>query len=429
MKSAVEKLSATKVKLNAKVPYEELKPSVEKVFKEFASQINVPGFRPGKAPAKIIEQRIGRGPVLEEAINDALPQLYADMLEEHKLTPLGQPHVDVTKTPNDSGPEGGDLEFDVTVEVRPEFDLPEMKGIEIKVAEAKADDAAVDEEIDKLRARFATLKPVDRAIKDGDFVTLDLKAEIDGKQIDSASQVSYEIGSGNMLDGMDKALKGMKAKATKTFTSKLAGGDHAGEEAEITVTPTAVKVRELPEVDEEFVQMVSEFDTVKELREDMAKIVAEGQAQAQAIEARDKLLEALLEKVDFPVPEGLLAQQVEAILGGKEKPTAKEKKDAEEEATKDLRTQILLDKLAEVKEVQVSQQELMEFIIHTAQAYGIDPSQFLSNAQSSNRLPMFIAEIARNKSLALSLGDVTVKDAKGKKVDISRFIQEEKPEE
>lgn len=420
MKTAVENLEPTKVKVTVEVPYAELKPEMDKVYKDFARQINVPGFRPGKAPAAIIDQRIGRGPVIEETINNSLSKFFGQAIEEHNLTPLGRPEVDVTKTPNIEGPAGGDLEIVITVEVAPEFELPELSKIKLEVEPVEVTDEDVNAELDQLRARFASLKTVERAIKDKDFVVLDMKAEIDGKEIDSVSQVSYQIGSGNMLDGMDEALKGMKAGKTKTFKAPLAGGEHAGEEADVTVTPTAVKEQELPAADDEFAQLVSEHDTIEEFLKDLREDVTRGKTAEQAVAARNLLLEALVEKVDFPLPSGVIEEAVASSTG--EDATDEEKAEKRAAAEKELRSQLVMDKLAVAKEVTVSQPELLEFVLQTSQAYGIDPSSFLSNAERQGRLPAFIQEIARNKALAVSLREVSVKDKNGKEIDLSEFI-------
>ncbi|MDO5672425.1 MAG: trigger factor [Actinomycetaceae bacterium] len=426
MKSTVENLEPTKVKVTAEVPYEEFKPSVEGVLKEFAQQISIPGFRPGKAPARLIEQRVGRAAVMEEAVNHALPQLYADLIDENKLNPLGQPKVDIEGLPNVEGPEGGELTFSVTVEVRPEFDLPDLSSVTLEVASAKVEDADVQKELDDLRSRFATLTSVKRAIKKGDFVLLDMSATIDGEEIDNVTQISYEVGSGSMLEGMDEQLVGMKADETVTYTAPLAGGEHAGKDAEITLKPTAVKVQELPEADDEFAQMVSEFDTIEELRADLEKRAESEKAAGQAFEARDALLEKMLDMVDFPLPTDMLE---EAVSARTDKDADEEKaKEVRESVERALRSQLLLDKLAEEKQVSVSQQELLEFVMQTSQAYGLDPSQFLGSAEANGQLPSFISEIARNKSLAQSLADVTVKDSDGKKVDLTEFIKDDSKE-
>lgn len=423
MKSTVENLAPARIKLTVEVPYEELKPSLDAAYKEIGSQIQVPGFRRGHVPTQVIDQRVGRASVIQEAVNNKLPDLYRDALAESGRVPMAQPEVEVTELPNVSGPQGGQLGFTAEVTVRPEFDLPEISGTELTVDAVEVSDEDVDTELDNLRARFGSLKSVKRKAKTGDFVTIDLKAVIDGEEVDSVSGVSYEIGKGNMLKGLDTALRGLKTDETATFTTKLAGGEHEGEEAEVTVTATAVKQRELPEADDDFAQMASEFDTVEELREDLRKQAAERKTSDQAVAARDALLERLRGEVEFEVPadvvENEIKQHLQAEGKAEDDPHAEE---IREDITTGVKDQILLDVLAESLEVGVTQDELIEFLIQTAQQYGMEPAQFMQGAQQAGQIPAFVSEIARNKSLAMALRQVTVKDSNGETVDLTDYI-------
>ena len=290
MKSTVENLDPTRIKLTVEVPYEELKPSLDAAYKEIGSQIQVPGFRRGHVPAQVIDQRVGRASVIQEAVNNKLSDFYRDAITEVSRIPMAQPEVEVTELPNVTGAQGGRLVFTAEVTVRPEFDLPDLGSAEVVVDAVEVGDEDVNSELESLRARFGSLKSVERAAETGDFVTIDLKAVIDDEEVDSVSGVSYEIGKGNMLEGLDDALSGLKTDESATFTTTLAGGEHKGEEAEVTVTATAVKERELPEADDDFAQEASEFDTMDELREDLRKQVADRKAADQAIAARDALL-------------------------------------------------------------------------------------------------------------------------------------------
>lgn len=423
MKTEVENLEPTRVKLTVETPYEEIAPAIDKAYREVASQINIPGFRKGKAPKQIIDQRVGRGIVLEQAVNEVLPQLYRDAVTEQNLAVLSQPTIDVTEIPNATGELGGNLIFTAEVDVRPEIVFPDLSDVELSVDNASVSDDDVEEKLTELRQRFGSLVGVDRAIQDGDFVTIDLKAEIDGEEIDSVSGVSYEVGSGSMLEGMDEALIGAEANEEKSFTTKLLGGEHAGEEASCTITATAVKERDLPEADDEFAELASEFDTIDELREDLRVQAEKDAASAQALAARDKLLDHLRETVEFPLPEGVIDAEIAEHL-------AQEGKDADDEHGKEirpdienaLRDQLLLDALAEKHEVGVEQNELIEFMMMTAQQYGIDPNQFFSGAAESGQIPAFMAEIRRNKSLIAALKEVTVKDEDGNELDLSAFL-------
>ncbi len=423
MKSSVEILDPTSVKLTVEVPHEELGSQLDAAYKEIGSQIQVPGFRRGHVPARVIDQRVGRGTVIEQAINAALPDLYRDAMVDSGRVPLLQPEIEIVEIPAVNGPISGQFSFTATVTVRPEFEIPSLEGTELTVDATTVSDEDVDAELDNLRARFGSLKPINRKAKTGDFLTIDLKAEIDGQEVDSVSGISYEVGKGNLLKGLDTALRGLKTDESATFTTTLAGGEHAGEEAEVTVKVTAAKQRELPEADDDFAQMASEFDTIEELREDLRKQVADRKTADQAIAARDALLEHLKSVVEFPVPEAVVEAQISQHL-------AAEGKEGDEEHAKEIRPdaekavveQLLLDVLAEKLDVAVTQDELFDFLLQTAQQYGMEPGQFLQGAQQAGQIPAFAQEIARNKSLAVALREVTVKDSEGNVVDLSEFI-------
>lgn len=423
MKSTVENLDPSRIKLTVEVPYEELKPSLDAAYKEIGSQVQIPGFRRGHVPARVIDQRVGRGAVIQEAVNNKMGDFYRDAVVESGRTPMLQPEIEITELPAVTGPAGGQLIFTAEVTVRPEIELPELGELAVTVDAVEVTDADVDTELDNLRARFGSLKSVKRKAKTGDFVTIDLKAEIDGEEVDSASGVSYEIGKGNMLKGLDTALRGLKAGESATFTTKLAGGEHEGEEAEVTVTAEAVKQRELPEADDDFAQMASEFDTIEELREDLRKQATDRKIGDQAVAARDALLALLREKIDFELPTAVVEAEISQHLAAEGKqaddPHAEE---IREDITSGVRDQIILDVLAEKLDVQVSQDELLEFLFSTAQQYGMEPGQFISGAQQAGQLPAFFQEIARNKSLALALRQVSVKDSAGSDVDLTEFI-------
>lgn len=423
MKSTVENLDPARIKLTVEVPYEELKPSLDAAYKQIGSQIQVPGFRRGHVPNRVIDQRVGRGSVIQEAVNNKLSDFYREAMTEAGRVPMLQPEIEITELPNVTGEQGGQLVFTAEVTVRPEIEIPELSEIEVTVDSVAVTDEDVDTELDNLRARFGSLKSVKRKAKTGDFVTINLKAVIDGEEVDSASGVSYEIGKGNMLKGLDTALRGLKTGESATFTTQLAGGPHEGEEAEVTVTAEAVKQRELPEADDDFAQMASEFDTIEELREDLRKQAGERKAGDQAVAARDALLEQLREKIEFELPDGLvdneIAQHLQAEGKAADDPHADE---IREDITTGVRDQIILDVLAEKLQVGVTQDELIEFLIQTAQQYGMEPGQFMQGAQQAGQIPAFVSEIARNKSLAMGLRQVSVKDSDGKDVDLTEFI-------
>ncbi|GGB16641.1 trigger factor [Flexivirga endophytica] len=423
MKSAVEKLGPTRVKLSVEVPYEELKPSVDEAYKAIGSQIQVPGFRKGKVPARIIDQRIGRPAVLQEAINEALPTFYSQALVENELRPMGQPEVEVTEVPvDDEQP----LKFDAELDTAPEFDLPDFSQITVEVDPFEVADEDVDKEFDALRERFGTLAGVDRAAADGDSVTIDLKATIDDEDIDDVSGINYVIGSGNMLEGMDEALAGLSAGDTKTFKAPLAGGEHQGRDADITVTVQAVKERQLPELDDDFAQMASEHDTLDEMRAEVTEQVTRTKRFEQGVQARDKALDHLLETLDLPMPEKVIESEVHQHLENEDRLEDDEHRAEVDESTrKSLKTQLILDKLVERDDVQVSQEELIEYIVMSASQYGMDPNQFAQTLDQQGQVPAIMGEVARRKALASILDEIKVVDTDGNDVDLSELDDDE----
>ncbi|MFD6727416.1 trigger factor [Corynebacterium xerosis] len=439
MKSSVEQQSATRVKITVEVPFDELKPEFDKAHEALSQQVQIPGFRKGKAPAKLIEARVGRGPILEQVLNEMVPSRYGQAVEEHDLKVIGQPEVDVTKL------EDGDVvEFTAEVDVRPEIELPDFSDISVEVDALKADDEAVQSELDNLLARFGTLTGVERAVEDGDFISIDLSATVDGEELEEASTegLSYQVGSGDLIDGLDEAVTGLAQGESKEFGTKLVAGDHEGEDAQVTVTVQSVKIRQLPDADDEFAQMASEFDTIDELREDLAKQVENTKKGEQAQQIRDKVLAAALEKTEVPLPEGVVKEQVDGQLqqllgqfGGDEavlnsmleaQGTTREQFDADSRTSAEeaVRTQLFLDELAEAEQPEVSQQELTDHILFTAQSYGMDPNQFIQQIQQSGQLGNLFADVRRGKALAVSILKATVKDTDGNDIDVAEFFGE-----
>ncbi|KQZ25228.1 trigger factor [Microbacterium sp. Root553] len=420
--STVEKLTPTRVKLSITVTPDDLKPSIAHAYEHIAQDVQIPGFRKGKVPAPIIDQRIGRGAVIEHAVNEGLDKFFREATVEHKLRVVGRPAADITQWPNEKD-FSGDLLVDIEVDVRPEIEIPAYDGITLTVDAIEADEAAIDAEVENLRARFGTLVPVDRPAAKGDFVELDLVATIDGAEIDRAEGVSYEVGSGELLEGIDDAIESLTAGEDTTFRSALVGGDHAGSEAEVSVSVKAVKERELPEADDDFAQIASEFDTIAELRASLVERVSQQGVFTQGSAARDKLVETLLEQIDIPVPPKLIEDEVHNHLEGESRlDDDVHRAEVTEASEKQFRTQVLLDTIAEQADVQVSQEELSQYLIQSASQYGMAPQEFVEALQSSNQLPALVGEVARNKALAIALGKVKVVDTNGKPVDLSDFV-------
>lgn len=437
MKSSVEKLSATRTKLTIEVPFEELKPEFDKAYATLAQQVNMPGFRKGKVPAKILEARLGRGVVLDQVINEMLPSRYSQAVEENDVKALGQPEIEIAELED-----GKHITFTAEVDVRPEIEVPDFSAISVEVAPLKADDEAIDAELKNLQARFGTLKPADRAVKKGDFVSIDLSATIDGETVDEATTegLSHEVGNDSLIEGLDDALVGMKEGEESTFTSKLVAGEHADEEAEVTVKLGSVKERELPELDDDFAQLASEFDTLDELKESLKGQVEQQLKNTQAGEIRDKVLAEALEQTEFELPEGVVKEQVDAQIqqiiqqfGGDEKvfesmlaaqdmTREKFEEDARSSAEDSVRTQLFLDAVADKEQPEVSQEELMDHIAFTANQYGMDPNQFIMQLQQAGQLGSLFADVRRGKALALNIARTSVKDTDGADVDPKEYF-------
>jgi trigger factor len=436
VKSAVETLSPTRAKLTVEVPFEELKPSLDAAYKKIAKQINVPGFRRGKVPPMVIDRQVGRGAVLDEAINEALPKLYVEALQANELEPLAQPEIDITKLEdNDS------LEFTAEVEVRPEITLPDYQGLAVTVDDIEVTDADVEEQVQNLRERFATLTEVDRPAAEGDFVVIDLTASKDGEVVEGAevSDMSYQIGRGGMLDGLDEALTGMSAGEQKTFASQLVGGDQLGEDVDVEVRVSSVKEQELPEADDDFAQTASEFDTIGELTDDVRTRLERGKRLEQAAAARDAVLEKLLDQTEVPLPDGVVDSELQArrenieqqlgfagmsmeqYLDSEEQTVDEFDADLEKRVRDAVAAQFILDQVAKQEQVAVNEGELQEHLMRRAQQSGQNPQEFIQHMFEHNHIPEMVSEVVRGKALALIVEAAEVTDASGNHVELKNL--------
>ena len=431
MKISVRNLEPTKVKLTVTVEPEELNPYLDAARKEIAKQVNVPGFRKGHVPGKIIDQRIGFAAVAGEAVNDAVPELYSKALDEKKIRPMAQPEFDVQDVPQSANDETK-LKFTATVERRPDIELPEIDGLEIAISKPEVKDEDVDKRLETLRQRFGTLVGVDRPAAKGDFANIDLTAEIDGETVDSQEGVSYELGSNTMLDGLDEALDGLSAGEETTFEGTLEAGEHEGQKATVKVKVNSVKAEELPELDDEFASEASEFDTLDELKADIRKAAAQDAEGRQATEARDAFIAKLQEGLEIPVPKGvkanMVAEQLKGMTPDPEKATKEQKAQAEETVEKELRDQMVLDALAEKLDVQVSQSDVFNFLASIAQQYGMDPNNFIQAIIKNGQLGSAVQEVGRSKGLLAGMRAVKF-TADGEAVDLSNFLGEAAEEE
>lgn len=439
MKTSVDKLSDTRVKLNVTVPFDELGKEIDQAYKAIAQQVNIPGFRRGKAPRQLIDARFGRGPILEQVVNDMLPTRYEQALAENDLNPLGQPDIDVTKIEDNDV-----VEFTAEIDVRPEIEVPDFSQISVTVPELKVDDAAVDAELDTLRERFVELKDTKRKLKKDDFAIIDLEATINGEKLEDASTegLTYRVGADDLMDGLDKAIKGLKTGEEAEFTSEIQYGDHKGEEATVKVTVQQTKERKLPELDDDFAQLASEFDTVEELRNSTREQVEENAKAQQAADIRDEVLKAALAQTEFALPESVVDEQVHnqlhQLLGQmahdenalaqllEAQGTTREEFDAQsrEQAEESVRTQLFLDAVADQEQPEVSQQELTDHILFTAQSYGMDPNQFVAQLQQSGQIANLFSDVRRGKALAIAISRTQVADEAGNTVDPNEYFGE-----
>lgn len=436
MKSTTETLSPTRVKLTIEVPFEEFKPSLDAAYKTIGSQITIPGFRKGKVPAAIVDQRVGRTAVLDEAINSALPGWYSQALQDTKIQPLSQPDIDLSKFED-----GEPIEVTAELDVRPELVLPDISTIEVTVEDAAVSDDDVEEQLTALRERFATFAEVDRAAAEGDFLTIDLSASQNGEDIEAAQAegMPYTIGRATMLDGLDEAVIGLKAGETKTFTTKLVGGDLAGQDVEVTVTVKDVKEQQLPELDEEFAQTASEFDTIEELRADLTDRVTRGKRMEQANEARDLVLDEIVSKIEAPLPENLVTEEIDsrrqqieqqlAMAGVEfqtylddEKQTIDEfEADLEKRVRDSLIAQFVLDQIVANEEFGIDDAELSQHIMRRAQQSGEDPNSYIQHIMEHNHVPEMVSEVLRGKALASLVESAKVTDKSGNVIELSKL--------
>ncbi|GAA1645762.1 trigger factor [Nonomuraea maheshkhaliensis] len=439
MKTAVEELSPTRVKLTVEVPFDELRPSMDAAYKKVAQQVRVPGFRPGKVPARIIEQRFGRAVVLEETLNDAVPKLYGQAVDEVDVFPVSQPDIEVTRIDD-----GEQIEFTAEVDIRPNFEVPDYAGVEVTVDSAEVSDEDVDSQLDALRQRFATLTGVERAATSGDFVVMDLRAEINGENIEEqqANEVSYEVGAGSVLQGLDDALEGMSAGEEKSFKTELVGGENAGEEADVIINVKSVKEKVLPELDDEFAQLASEFDTLDELKNSIREQARRNKLIDQVVQARENALDAVLEKIDIPLPDSALKAEVDARKHNLDHQvaesglsrdaffrlyqTTEEERFAEFEtnSARAIKVGFVLDKIVKAEELGVSEQELTNFVVRRAMEMGVQPNELAKHLADNDQLTLAMVEIVRDKAKSV-LGDAAkVVDSNGNEVDLKAIYTE-----
>ena len=425
MKSAVEKLSPTRVKLSIEVPFAELAPHIDGAYKSLSEKINIPGFRKGKVPSAMIDQRVGRGAVLDEAINAGLPTFYSQAAKDNDVLVIGRPNVEITELVDNEK-----FSFTVEVDIRPDIKLPNFSEIKIEVDDVKVTDADIDEQVESLRTRFGTLKTVDKVVAKGDFVTIDLVATKDGVELDGgvANDLSYEVGSASMIDGLDEAIIGLSKDGEKSFNTALVGMAE-GETGSVKVTVKAVKERELPPVDDEFAKLASEFETLTELKSDLSKRLSRVKQMEQGAQARDLLVEKLISTIDIPLPAEIIEAEVNDHLE-KEGRLEDDKHRAEvnDEVKTTITREFLLDSIVKAEAIAVNESELTEYLVRASARYGMTPDQFIKEVSQAGQVTTMVAEVARAKALAQVLGRVKVVDKSGNKVDLEALAPKSEPE-
>ena len=425
MKSAVEKLSPTRVKLSIDVPFTELKPHIDGAYKSLSEKITIPGFRKGKVPSAMIDQRVGRGAVLDEAINAAIPTFYSQAAKDNDVLVIGRPTVEVTELKDNEN-----FAFTIEVDIRPDIALPNFSEIKIEVDDVKVTEADIEEQVQALRTRFGTLTTVEKVVASGDFVTIDLVATKDGQPLDggTANDLSYEVGSASMIDGLDEALIGLSTGGEKSFETALVGMAE-GEKGSVKVSVKAVKERELPPVDDAFAKLASEFETLAELKADLTTRLTRLKEMEQGAQARDLLVEKLISSVDIPLPAAIIEAEVNDHLE-KEGRLEDDKHRAEvnDEVKSTITREFLLDSIVKAESVAVNESELTEYLVRAASRYGMTPDQFIKEVSQAGQVTTMVAEVARAKALAQVLGRVKVVDKSGKKVDLEALAPKSEPE-
>lgn len=419
MKSAVESLSATRVRISIDIDFTDLEPHVKTAYQSISERIVIPGFRKGKVPRQMIDQRVGRGAVLDEAINSALPEFYAKAARENEVLVVGRPSVDIKELKDNEV-----VKVEVEVDIRPEIALPDFSSLEIKVDDVAVTEKDIDDQLESLRIRFGTLTSVEKKVESGDFVSIDLNARIEGKEVEggAANGISYEVGSNRMIDGLDEALIGMSAGETKSFSTRLVGMKE-GETGEVEVKLEAVKKRELPDLNDEFAKLSSEFDNLGDLKKDLEERLTRVKSMEQGTQSRDVLLKHLLDTIEIPVPAGLIEDEVHEHLEKESRlDDEAHRKEVTEELNQSIRADFLLDAIVKAEEVQVSEGELTEYIVRAASRYGMSPEQFAMQITQGGQISTLMAEVARTKALSIALEKVKIKDASGRPVDLSQLV-------
>ena len=434
-----EPLEKGRVKLRVEVPEQQLGPSLEAAYRRWAGQIKVPGFRKGKIPRQIIDARVGPDAVREEALRDALPGFYREALDSEGLEAIAPPEIDVV-----SFDAGSPLVFEATVDIRPEISLPDLAAIQIDAPLAEVTDADVDEQLDRLRDRFAELETISREVRPGDFALIDLKGHRNDELVEGASAPDflYEVGSRTGPPKLDEELEGNRPGAILKFTDSISGPDGADEPISFTVLLKEVKAKKLPVADDEFAKTVGDFETLDELKEDLRGRLAQVKEEMAEQELRALALRAFVDASDLEPPEKLVEGEFEHRLSHLEEDLRRAglslddygrqaqlteleiRRDLRQEAGQSIKAELLLEEIARNNKTEVTDEDIGREVAFAAARAQRDPKEVAEELISSGRIRALAADIMRKKALDFVVDQINVT---GRVVDKSKVSLEANP--
>lgn len=425
MKTSVERVDEVSVKLTVTVEPKKVKQAMDRAAREMAKNVNIPGFRPGKAPRRLIEQRFGEGSIAQQALESSLSGWYVEALETEELHPVAQPEVDVDKFDEADG-----CEFTADIQVRPVFELPPHEGLDLTFPDWDVADADVTAQVDELRGRFAEVDEVERACANGDFCTIDLDVSVDGEKIEDArvEDALYEVGSGGVTPSLDEAILGHSAGDVFSYTDTLPDGfpEHPGAEAEFTITVKDVREKTLPELDDDFAITASEFETIEELQADVRRNLLRRSISEAQQTVRDQLLEAYLVTVETPLPPAMLSEfvdqrrasvqaqaeqfgmELDALLEAQGHSREQWETEAMENAQLTVKGQLVLDALAEKLEIDVTPQDLDFEIFRHSQMQGKTPEEIAQQIVQNNAVGTLAGDALRRKAITAMLESANI---------------------
>ena len=416
MKTSIETIDSVQVKLTVEVEPARVKKAFDRAARELASQVDLPGFRRGKVPRRLLEQRFGQGVIAQNAMEESIGEFYAEAVRSEKLEPVAQPEVDV-----DTFDEAEGCVFTATVEVRPTFDPPDHTGIGVTFPEWDLDEDEVDEQLTSMRERFAEVDVVERAAGAGDLVTLDLAVEIGGERIDDAAvdDALYEVGSEGVTPKLDEEIVGKQAGDTFSYDDQMPEDypAYGGQDATFHISVTDVREKTLPPLDDDFATSASEFETIEELRADLRRSLLRRKVEQGQHELRGRVLEAYLARIDLPLPPAMVEAEAESRIHELEHQaerfnmsaeellviqgltTEEHAEQAREQAASGVKAQLVLDALSGKLQPSLEPADLDREIVRHAQANGVAPDEIARIIQEQGSLPQLIGDILRRKTI------------------------------